>query len=283
MAGFLGLMAAIIHLQIMFKKHDELYFYFNDKKWRNILVSVAKNYDQRLERLFFFNKGKLVVTLMSALFSSVLSLLIIIVWRIGSTGSLMSAISSLFSSMWVIVLIWILSASIVGVFSVFITKYFVKKAANCLDGKGIIKFIALDLFISYLLVAVSMYICLLGTLPALTWSNASFNAAKDTFFILLPFAHENALTWPTHGVVELDGLSASIISIATVIPSIAFVFTIILSLMLSVILKFISPIAMDTIDWFTEQNTAKTTWYITSFCVLGGALAGIGKVLELIE
>ncbi|EIE1227842.1 hypothetical protein [Vibrio vulnificus] len=280
----LSLLAALLHLQSGMSFHDEVYCYLDDKKWKRIPMQVAEKYSKSLGYFFSFDKGLLTVVIKSIFFSTTVSLIVLITWRSFVVGSLTSALSGLFSgSLWVVVCVWAASVAVAGAFSVLITKHFASKVANASTAMAAVKFILLDLLVTYLLVSLSMYVCLLGTMPMLTWYKANFAEAQSVFGALVTFAHENALTWPTHGVVLLDGLSASILSIATVIPSLTFILSITIALLVFGLVRLVSARVMATLDWVTQQSIAKTTWYLTSLGLLLAVIGALGKVLELVK
>ena len=278
-AAAISAAVAILFFQLKLKKQTELYCYLDDQKWRDIPSNVANQFGLMLESLFSFDKGNLQVVLRSAAFSFLVSMFILLVWRASVAGGI-SGWSV--PSLWVLFLVWAVSSALVGPASVFITYYFVRKIAQTSVTRKIADFISLELLFTYLLVSLSIYSCLIFTAPAISWFKDSIYDAISVISILLSFAHENALTWPTHGVISVDGLSAVVVSIATLIPSLVFIISICIALLTLIIFRIISHPILKALNWFSEQTTASLAVNTSCLAAAFTCISAIGKIFELL-
>lgn len=279
----LSFIAAYLHIQTKINNHERLYCYFSDKSWRRISIIVAKRYDLLLSKLFAFDKKIFSVIIRTSLYSLITTVSILFIWRAITVNSIsLAALSLLKSSIWMVVTLWSVVAILSAIASIFTTKLFVAKLASCSNGFKAVRFIILNLICSYLIIALSMYICMIATLPILAWHKFDYMHAKDLLIIISSFSHVNALKWPINSVIELDGLSAIIISVSSMIPSVTFIFSILISMITMLAFKAISPVLLKTLNWLSLQDAQKITFHITALCLTAGALAALGKLFELI-
>ncbi|APD92947.1 hypothetical protein BM523_02405 [Alteromonas mediterranea] len=282
--AFISILVALILVLAKVDNYDGIYCYFEDSEWKQIPKILAQKYLAFLKRLFGDDLLGVRASVNIIAFSFMLTVLIMILWRGFSINSIEAAIEQALSGMFgVTVLTWGISSALVAPLSLMITSKLLLKSSNSQDHKKVYQNTVLDLLATYLLISLSLYICLLTTMSSIALVEQGWGEAFEIAKLFGTFAHGNALTWPTHSVTSVAGLSARIVAIATLIPTITFIFLMFLSFLAAVIFKLITPIVVSKLDWLSKQDSAKLSVVIALLCALITMFANLIKPLELMN
>ncbi len=282
--AFISILVALILILAKVDNYDGVYCYFEDREWKQIPKILAKKYLAFLKRLFGDDLFGVRASVNIFAFSFVLTIFIMILWRGFSINSIETAVEQALSGMFgVTVLTWGISSALVAPLSLIITSKLLLKSSSSQDHKKVYLKTVLDLLATYLLISLSLYICLLTTMSSIALVEQGWCGAFEIAKLFGTFAHWNALTWPTHSVTSVAGLSARIVAIATLIPTITFIFLMFLSFLAVVIFKLITPTVVSKLDWLSKQNSAKLSVVIALLCALITMFASIIKSLELMN
>jgi hypothetical protein len=282
--AFISTLVVLILVVAKIDSYDGVYCYFEDKQWREIPKVLAQKYLAFLKKLFGENLFGLRASLNIIALSFILTVSIMVLWRGFSIGNIEIAIEQTLTGMFgITVLSWGFSSALVAPLSLIITSKLLYKSASSQDHKMVYKNTLLDLLATYLLISLSLYFCLLTTMPAIALVEQGWGKAFDIAKLFGSFAHTNALTWPTHSVTNVAGLSARIVSVATLLPTIIFIFLMCISFVSVAIFKIITPTIVNKLDWLSRQNTAKLSVIIGIMCALYTMFANFIKPLELMN
>lgn len=282
--AFISILVVLFLLMVNTDNYVGIYCYFEDKQWREIPKILAQKYLEFFKKLFGDNLFGIRASLNIVALSFILTVSIMILWRGLSIGSIGLAVEQTLTGMFgVTVLTWGVSSGLVAPLSLIITSRLLYISANSSDHKMEYKNILLDLIATYLLISLSLYFCLLSTMPSIAFVEKGWDEAFDMVKIFGSFAHTNALIWPTHNVTSVAGLSARITTIATLLPTIIFIFLMSLSFISVGIFKLISPTVANKLNWLSKQNTAKLAAIIAILCALTTMFSTFIKPLELLN
>ena len=264
--------------------YDGLYTYFDDKQWLDIPKLLAQKYIIVFKKLFGQNLFGLRAALNIILLSFFLTIGILILWRGLAIGSFYLAIEQAATSNFGVTLLsWGLSSALVAPLSLVITAKLLFNSANSTNHRTVYRNVVIDIIATYLLISLSIYLCLISTLPAIMFSEKGWDGAVDIISIMLGFAHRNALIWPNHAVLSIEGLSIKVTAIATLLPTITFIILMGLSFLGIAIFKFISPIIVKHLNWLSNQDAAKLSLNTAILCAILSLLSALIKHLEIIS
>lgn len=263
---------AAIFILVKIDNYDGVYVYFDDKRWLEIPKILAQKYIIVFKSLFGPNLFGLRASINIILLSLILTVSIMILWRGISIGSFSLAVNQAINgSFGVTILSWGLSSALVAPLSLIATSKLLYNSANSSNHRTVYRNTLIDSIITYLLISLSLYFCLLTTMSGIALYEGDIDKSIDMIKIFGSFAHTNAITWPTHSVTSVAGLSAIITSVTTLLPTIIFILIMLLSLFGLLFFKLISPLVVSQLNWVSNQNAAK----LSTFTIISGAIIGL--------
>jgi hypothetical protein len=215
----------------------------------------------------------------------IITVLAFVSGRIFSGHSFIDAVLAIFSGggLTYVAITLIVVNIIFANISLMITRKFIRKSTSVASSPRAVFWIISDMLIGYLLVSVSLYTVsiLFSVVPALIKSE--FKAAIDMAITLSGFMHTNALNWLNSSVTMIDGVSTTIYSLISFIPSVMFIGLVssaimsywCMNILRSLFLKLTKKIVLG-------EKSALITLSIGLLAV-AGLIAAWGKTLELLQ
>ena len=281
-ATCLAIIAAVFSFYSNDPKIDAVYCFFVDKQWRNVPHKVAYSYSGSLQKIFGTNLFGVAASVKAIFLAILVTFVIMISWRTVLLGSIFSSVEQVFGPvLGMATLSWALATAAVAPLSLKATAFFLKRSYNSESPFAVLAYTASDAVVSYILVGVSVYFCIVFTMPLIHLPEEGISKSWELIQIFASYAHNQALVWPTNRAVSVSGLSAALVSVATVLPTFIFIFLVSLALLSAAVLALIGPIVSNHLNWVSDQGAVMFSKHVSTLTVVGGAVAGIAKLLEL--
>lgn len=281
-AVLLSVIAAVFSFYSYNPDIDAVYCFFADKQWRKVPSRVAYSYSVSLQKIFGTNLFGMAASVKAVLFAILLTFIIMVFWRSILIGNAFSAIDQVFgSALGMITLLWALVTATVAPLTLKATAFFLKRSYKSESPLSVLAFTVTDAAIAYILVGLSVYFCILFTYPLLQLPEEGASKSWELVQLFASYAHNPALAWPINKAVSVSGLSAALVSVATVLPTFIFIALVSLTLLSVSVLAIVSPIVTGHLHWVSKQGAVMFSKHVSSLVVVVGAIASVAKLLEL--
>jgi len=214
-----------------------------------------------------------------------ITLLAFISGRVFSGYSFTDAVVAIFSGgglTFVAILLIVVNILFANI-SLMITRFFIRKATSVASSPKTVLWIVLDIFTGYILVSVSLYIVSILISVVIALKNSEQKAAIDIAITLTKFMHNNALNWVNSSVTMIDGVSTTVYSLISFIPSIMFIGLVSAAIISYWCLNILRSLLLKLTQKFALGEKSALITLSAGMLAVAALIAAWGKTLELLQ
>jgi hypothetical protein len=262
---------------------EPFYCYVVDGDWQKTPSRLAQSYLVLLRKIFGPNLFGVRASLNACALSIIVTFTIMLMWRALETGSLVVAVEDLTGpTLGLATVCWGLSTAAAAPFSLKITALLMERSASSERPSSVFGYTLLDALAAYVLIGISVYFCIVFTLPIITWHDQGGAKAIEMAQIFFSYAHGPALVWPTNSGVAVSGLPAVLVSVATALPTLIFLALASVTLVAIATFSVVSWVLVQHLSFISRIRAARLSKVATLFWYAGGSIAAVAFLVGLV-